>query len=61
MPVEIKIKKCSTCVKFGYWKPVHGGEQPVCKYGDNYDFKQKRYNDNHAEVCKWYVESLWNH
>jgi hypothetical protein len=48
--------RCSNCTGFGYWKPTHSGEQPVCSLGDNFNFRENRYEDDHALFCSKFEE-----
>jgi len=43
---------CSLCADFGYWKPTYDGIQPVCRYGENFNFKEMCYDDGYAAGCK---------
>ncbi len=53
---KAKPARCSGCAKFGYWKPTCLGEQPVCRFGLNFNFKEQRYEDDYAVVCREYEE-----
>jgi len=54
---KAKPARCSGCADFGYWKPICSGEQPVCRFGKNFNFKEQRYEDDYAVVCRKYEEA----